>query len=436
MIKRLIIHRFRGIRDGHMDHVRRVNLLIGPNNSGKTAILELLYLAGTSGRSAQFIRDDLLPNQSGALRATTSLRYDLLGQEPLSRVRLRHGMKAGWADNPAVLTPEGGIEVNLAALAANGTAPPWLSFRLGTSLPEWGTKDAHAFTKADLQRLALVSLPQPPALDASMIPPTIAAIDVAPSTVRWHYLWDSAWVYRWERQAPIDQMAIWIDEGIAPASERVLFYDVHTANAHLTQRFADWAYRSVPDWYEQIAHHLACVFPDLVGAKVEILDAPDAQKGKTGYIRFPGRTPLAIDHFGDGARHSFKLLAALSALAATVDDRHPGMLLWEEPELGQNPATLVRLLDQVIAIVKQKPIQVFLATHSLEVLAHMTRMLQRDGDLAQETMAFRTQLRSGAFSASWFDVDNLTAWLESGLDPRLVEDFGLPLQFQLREDGV
>jgi hypothetical protein len=45
-------------------------------------------------------------------------------------------------------------------------------------------------------------------------------------------------------------------------------------------------------------------------------------------------------------------------------------------------------------------------------------------------------LHNGTFSASRFDVDNLTAWLESGLDPRLVEDFGMPLQFHLREARV
>jgi hypothetical protein len=436
MIKRLVIHRFRGIRAGQLQDLRGLNLLIGPNNSGKTAVLELLYLAGTSGRPAQFIREDLLPTESGALRATTSLRSDFLGLEPLPRLRLRHGKKAVWSANPAVLTSEGGIEVNLSSLAENGVMPPWATFRLGAPLPEWGTKDVYAFAKADLQRLALFSLPQPGALDVSMIPPTIAATDISPQAARWHYVWDPDWVYRWERQEPIDRLAIWTDEGVPPAPDRVLFYDVHTANAHFTDRFAGWAYRAVPDWHEQIAQDLADIFPDLKGAKVEVLDAPDAQKGKTGYIRFPGRAPLTIDHFGDGARHSFKLLAALSALAATVDEQHPGMLLWEEPELCQNPATLFRLLDRVIDIVTQKPIQVFLATHSLEVIAHVTRLLQHNKTLARETLAFRTRLHNGMFSASWFDVDNLTAWLESGLDPRIVEDFGMPIQFQLREDDV
>ncbi len=64
MIKRLVVHRFRGIREGVLDDLGKINLLIGPNNSGKTAILEMLYLGGTSGRPVQLILDDV-PAEEG-----------------------------------------------------------------------------------------------------------------------------------------------------------------------------------------------------------------------------------------------------------------------------------------------------------------------------------------------------------------------------------
>lgn len=117
-----------------------------------------------------------------------------------------------------------------------------------------------------------------------------------------------------------------------------------------------------------------------------------------------------------------------------MDDANPGLVLWEEPEACQNPATLVRLLDAVFSITKEKPIQVCIATHSLEAIAHITRLLQRNGLPADDTLVFRMNLRDGLFKSAWFDVNNLTAWLESGLDPRVLEDFDAPFQFQLPEE--
>lgn len=430
MIERILIHRFRGVRQGQIDGLRKLNVFIGPNNSGKTAMLELLYLSATSGRPVQFIRDDLLPAETGALEATTSVRTDLLGYEPLPRLRVRHGKRGGWTTNPAVVTLEGGLEIDLTRLSNDNVSPPWERFRLGTPLPE---KD---FTQKDLQRIAMFSLPHPNALDTSMIPLTIAEAGIKPNDAGWYYLWEPDWVYRWEQQQPIDTLAIWATIGTPPHPERVLLYDFNTANSHFNDQFAKWAYRTIPGWHEKIAERMTQVFPELQGAIVEVLDAPDDQRGRTGYIRFPERRPMAIDHFGDGARHAFKLLAALIALAETVDAEHPGMVLWEEPELCQNPTTLLRLLDQVFNVVNDKPIQICIATHSLEVLAHLTRLLQNKLLSSEDTLVFRTKLQDGSLKTSWFDMDNLTTWLESGLDPRVLEDFDAPLQFQLREESV
>ncbi|GIV98640.1 AAA family ATPase [Roseiflexus sp.] len=500
MIERIVIHRFRGIRQGDLNHLRKFNLFIGPNNSGKTAILELLYLSATSGRPVQFIRDDLLPAETGVLRATTSARSDLLGYEPLPYLRQRHGKHGEWAGNPAVVTAEGGLEINLRRVPNSDGAPPWNSFRLAAPLPDWGEPDVYAFRKEDIARIAMFTLPQPTMLDPSMIPPVIAEAGITPTGAAtdtttaaptpttgtateaeeldsaatdtttdtttaaptpttgtateaeeldsaatdttttpisdWHYLWEPDWVYRWDRQEPIDRLAVWVTQGRRPQPQQVVFFSSQTANSHFTDHFARWAYHHVKDWHETLAERIAQVFPALKGAKIEVLDAPDDQPGRTGYVRFPNRTPLVIDQFGDGARHAFKLLAALTALAATVDDDHPGLLLWEEPEVCQNPTTLIRLLDVVFNMTKDKPIQICIATHSLEVIAHITRLLQHNTLPQDNTLVFRLHLREGLLKSAWFDVNNLSVWLEAGHDPRILEDFDAPLQFQLREETV
>ncbi|ACL26665.1 AAA family ATPase [Chloroflexus aggregans] len=516
MIERIVIHRFRGIRQGDLNHLRKFNLFIGPNNSGKTAILELLYLSATSGRPVQFIRDDLLPAETGVLRATTSARTDLLGYEPLPYLRQRHGKHGEWAGNPAVVTPEGGLEINLRRLPNSDGAPPWNSFRLAAPLPDWGEPDVYAFRKEDIARIAMFTLPQPTTLDPSMIPPAIAAAGIIPTGAAtdtttaaptpttdtateaeelgsaatdtttaaptpttdtateaeelgsaatdtttaaptpttdtateaeelgsaatdtttaaptptdttpiydWHYLWEPDWVYRWDRQQPIDRLAVWVTQGRRPQPQQVVFFSSQTANSHFTDHFAKWAYHHVKDWHETLAGLMAQVFPALEGAKIEVLDAPDDQPGRTGYVRFPNRTPLAIDQFGDGARHAFKLLAALTALAATVDDDHPGLLLWEEPEVYMHAATLNRLLRIVADIVAQKPIQVCITTQSLEVLAWLILYLDQQSAMQPDQIStFHLNLKDGRLHVRPFIGKALGGWFDFFGDPRLIEE--------------
>ena len=48
MLTSLFIRNFRGIREGKIDNIGEVNILLGPNNSGKSTILESIYLASTA----------------------------------------------------------------------------------------------------------------------------------------------------------------------------------------------------------------------------------------------------------------------------------------------------------------------------------------------------------------------------------------------------
>ncbi|HID45690.1 MAG TPA: ATP-binding protein, partial [Chromatiaceae bacterium] len=174
---------------------------------------------------------------------------------------------------------------------------------------------------------------------------------------------------------------------------------------------------------------------ELEGAVVSIDDAPDGQKGESGYIRFPGQTRLAVDHFGDGTRHAFKALASLIALAESVDDEHPGLFLWEDPELFMHPATLGSLLREAMKLVQGKPIQVFMSTQSLDVVASLTEMLRNKRVSENDVMAFRLALSNGSLRASWFDYRNLITWLEEGKDPRFWMQGETLLQYRLEKES-
>ncbi|MGQ4915320.1 MAG: AAA family ATPase [Candidatus Asgardarchaeia archaeon] len=48
MLTSLVIKNFRGIKEGKIEDISNVNILLGPNNSGKSTILESIYLASTA----------------------------------------------------------------------------------------------------------------------------------------------------------------------------------------------------------------------------------------------------------------------------------------------------------------------------------------------------------------------------------------------------
>lgn len=54
MIDRLEIKNFRGFRDLTLEGMRRINFILGPNGSGKTALMEAMFLAAANGPQAAF----------------------------------------------------------------------------------------------------------------------------------------------------------------------------------------------------------------------------------------------------------------------------------------------------------------------------------------------------------------------------------------------
>lgn len=406
MIHRLAIHRFRGIRQGIVEDLAKINLLIGPNNSGKTALLELLYLAGMSNQQCNLITPSIEPSARPAL---TLAPTDMLGCEPLVRLRERHGYRPdGYEGYEIWLNENDDLSVQLTTLPIKH---PLNEFRL-----------AGTFAKRDLARLALFTLHGQHDLPPQMIPSFFDEQRVLPEAGHWHYLWDQRWVYRWAPQADIDRIGIWSTEGEMP--KHVLLFDFHAANAHFTPTFAQHTYNKMVGWEIQIAESLMRVFPAWQGIRVSLKPALDT-KGWTGYLEFPDRTPLEIDQFGDGARHAFKVLATLIALIHRTGESQPGLFLWEDPELFMHPATLGRLLDEVVRLIADRPVQLFLSTQSLEVLAWLMNALESEHNLikAEDVRTLRLELgREGRLHARNLKGNALFAWFNFIGDPRMVAE--------------
>ena len=423
MIKRLVIHRFRGIRQGTLEDFGKINVLIGPNNSGKTAILEMLYLAGVAGRECEVLIPDVEPS---AWKATTLNRYDFLYQEPMLRLRKRHNEPKAWESSPAVLTDEYTLSVELTHIPQEY---PLKKFTLVGPPEEGGRK--HAFGKRDTTRISLfrlssnsVSVPEP------LTPDYFDAQKVTLDNAHWVYLWEDSWVYRWDKEKPADYFAIWAAEGLLPDADHVLFFDLHTATELFEQKFSKLTYRGIKNWENYIAEHLGNAFPEMEGARVNM--KPYRGNKWTGFIEFPDREPIPIDHFGDGARHAFKVLATLIALREQVSEDKPGLFLWEDPELFMHPRSLNKLLKEVLSLVKDKPIQVFLSSQSIELIAMLTAQIE-NFTLQSQYRVCRLDLEQGQLYVAKYRYENVFAWLESGMDLRFWNVEDLPISYNYKQ---
>ena len=414
MIEQLAIHRFRGIRQGHLSDFGKINLFVGPNNSGKSAVLEMLYLSGVCGRECGLVLED-----GSYFPANVPIHFDFLGYRPLARQWKRHGKAPIWNESDEKagkgLTDEGGLWFRLKDLPEGH---PLQKFRLAGSFTPEEVKTTAMFTLMPIEggsEIEAVNQGDRKPLPAEIAPAEIMKA-LLPETARINYLWYPDFVFKNERKEPLDALAIWASPETGCNPERVLFFDFHTIRDNFLKRSAESFYYEIPDWREKIAQAMGKVFPEMAGCQVNTRPVGDDEMA--GSVEVPGRKPLPIDDFGDGMRHAFKLLSNLIALKESTSGSRPGLFLWEEPELFMHPAALHGLLAQVVELVSSGSIQLFLSTHSVEVIAELVQIANQDKRLTEMLRAYRMGTEAGRLISACFHTENLLSWFASGKDPR------------------
>lgn len=418
MIEELIIHRFRGIYKGHLKDFAGFNLLVGPNNTGKSAVLEMLYLAGVCGRECGLV----VEATGDRFSAAVPLENDFLGFNPCPRLWTRHGEKEEWEKPPGNLTEGRTLEYHLPL----GNEDLLREFRLVP--PPSEEVEYGGFSGKDKKSIAVFALPGAPEIPAELIPFKDEIKNLGGYVFL--YQWYGQFIYKHNEKG----LSTWALGGKRPDPGRVLFFDFHTAHGNFRSNFFQFA-RTLPDWYRKIERSLEKIFPDMRGCRVEMV--PAGEEEIRGEIRLPGRKPLPVDAFGDGARHAFKVLAGLVALVEAVDEGHPGLFLWEDPELFMHPATLGRLLAEIVNLIKKKPVQLFISTQSLEVIAWFGKMIVDKKLEAQALRTYTLTLSKGELQARMHRGENLKEWLKSGFDPRfrtVSEEDMLPFSWYLLTD--
>lgn len=416
MIESIQIKNFRGIQTGQIDRFRKFNLLVGPNNSGKSAVLEALYLATTADRPARIVIPEEQLSYDGKISDS-----DLLGYLSMARVLNRHN----YEPSSLHIVHHGETRIH-ASISSSALENADISF-----------KPISTRTMADQEEIvAIFGLEATD--DSSYNNPEQAYNRFAQRLSKseeelsgWNRL-----MYCWLPSLTHfgSENAHWFVKGRLAPSRHTFLYDVSMMLGHLPMNFFRQMIKTIPGWSQKIAKHFSQVFGIDEPFNIQFLPTDQEQKWVQGWIAPEDQIALTIDSYGEGARSAFKVLTPLLALTELAREDAPGVFIWEEPELFQNPQTLNRLLTEVAVLMKEKPIQLLIATHSLEVVANFVRLV-REGQIAEDEMAAITlDLFDGKLSSSAFNRQEIEAWTEMNLDLRVPSGkVDSPLRFEFTE---
>jgi len=389
MIKELFLRNFRGIKTGKLEDFAQFNILVGPNNSGKSTILESLYLLFSTTRGEVY--------HDGSFFECLIPEKDLLGYDPLLRLQKKHGIYS-WEENPGTFV-EGSIKVGIKEKF-------WDLQRLDKNF-ERGDEDKIGYAALDYTRKEMES--DSKLKEENWLKFIINEEDLSsfPDKGRTGILWFQDFTYEFQG------IAVWTAGIDQNPPHNVLFFDALTAMQHIETSFHSRALKSVPGWLHEIREQFGNIFPN---TDFQITFTPlkiDSDRNlMKGYIEYREKPGIPVDLLGDGARTMFKFLVFLAAM----EDN--GLVLWEDPELFQHSETLERSVKGVVDSANEKHLQVFLSTQSLEVLGWFATMV-KEGELSSEDVrVYYTDLKDGILISAPYTAEILLNWIKMELDPR------------------
>ena len=415
MIKELFLKNFRGIKTGHLKDFSRINILLGPNNSGKSTILEALYLTSSMSKGEIIHKNNYL---QGFIP-----KKDFLGYDPLIRLWGKHGILE-WGKNPGI------FEDGLIKVSINDKSWQLSPYEKDESQSPFRPEDKKIgycginYTKKGLRTDKLAN--EKKWLEIAL---TEEEIEKLPEIGRASLLWFQDFAFENEK------IAVVATDG-SKNFTNVLFFDLFTAMEHMKNHFVEDTLSSVPGWMDKIKERFNNIFPTgafqitfiPIKAKSDLMMKKDSDLMMRAYIAPQGRIAIPVDLLGDCARSMFKFISFLTAL------NDESIVLWEDPELSQHSETLERSLTEIVNIVQEKNLQIFLCTQSLELLALFREMVEEKVLSSEEIRGYFLDLKEGDLQYRKFTGETLAGWIEMNLDPRRKNQFEGKFIYKMEEE--
>jgi len=376
VITSLGISGFRGIKNCRIDDLSEISLFIGRNNSGKSSILEALYLA-----SAAF-------NETAPISGyATKIDY-LLNRRCERNLRWNTGQETLWPNYETKIPIK--IELNLNQEKLEMSLFNWHHhplLRLSTSLME-----KLASTRTSIPILELPHMNHVCLLDGSL------------ANLKYQTFSGIPW-------ASLSEM---LDEDL-----KGKFYQIRSFMDGLSFVDSSLIHRmenvEKALWNRLLKERLDKLVTSVLkqGYDVDIEDLTYVPSGDTYQlaVKLP-KTTIRMDDLGDGARYA-TVLVMMAALAKDT------ALLIEEPESHQHPGGLVKTLNMLLSLAKQNHIQIFASTHSVE-------FIKIAGEIADEKnvrvkIFFLERDKEGNVEARSMSPEDASVLEKLGLDARFLD---------------
>lgn len=381
MISEISIKNFRGIKEGKIKGLRKVNILIGANNCGKSTILEAL----------QFLR--------APIRAVSDLDMPVLQELLLRRARRRaldirdffFRYKVGEPIEFEILNSEGPpmkisvVFQNTNAVKFSFLHPPDNQLVLAVNV-NLGSKDSvnmeTVWTTTNVNNpvdfIKNIKPPQLPEDKASLWAYLLSLIDEL------EFLGTSVFVDA-ELVKKIEEVerAFWgrifeerTDKALKDSLNEI--YNTRIENFNFTP------YVTNPSRQESDRFKLYAALPEY---------------------------SVHIDDYGEGLRYALSILTVASKLDHTA-------LLIEEPEVHQHTGALLPIFTDLLKLSEKNHLQLFVTTHSLDVVRVLSELCD-DVGIFHLTLDFE-----GNLSARQIFAPDAKLFMDLGVDPlRFDEDF-------------
>ncbi|MCC6056930.1 MAG: ATP-binding protein [Desulfurococcaceae archaeon] len=365
MIRSIVVENLRGIKKCVIDDLRDVNIFIGRNGAGKSTILEAIYIASA------------FANERDELRGVYKLDY----------VVQRRGGRGKWntfrdvlwfskdVDKRIVIELRFSTGNTLRFVLTNTDAPP--------STPVWPV---------------VLEVPIDLVYGVGGEIMVYVGRDTSGKLVLWEPDYRAVKKYLNESLYEIFRTELSYLSGVVLLDNRIPItsFESNTWRRVLDKRFDRIVLELIKEEYEP--------------GTESILFKPSGE-GFALSLALPN-TSIEIDTLGDGARTALLYTSAIAPLEGT------GVLI-EDPEAHQYPNALVTLMRTVLRLAKERKLQIFITTHSIELI-NIVKKLAEELGLGMKLYYLERDRSTGIVDARAMEGADIEVLQRLGLDPRVL----------------